>query len=355
MNLDVRRCRYLLLPAVFIAWAPESAQAQDWKPSAAEMRSSVAGHFGTQEFKKVIISGLKFEKAHPGDAYIRYWLACAYAMTERPISSGKWLKKAAQAGFADFQRASDEVYLVTMRSDPAFIEALKLIRKNQDAGVKPRIIGGGTEAGAVGGGGAGHEPVVYVPPGLAKEISSPLIVLVHGYGTDPNDIIEPWKKTANTFNALLVAPQAPHAVGGGYRWGGLQESIPIVMNAVDYMLANYRIDRQRIVLCGFSQGGHLTYAVGFRYAKTFSGLIPIAGRYDPSIHMASQVAPNHLPKVFIMVGEEDKALADNKKAYKELKGSRFSVKLNVYPGVGHHLPENFDAEFRKALQFIWPG
>ena len=64
------------------------------------------------------------------------------------------------------------------------------------------------------------------------------------------------------------------------------------------------------------------------------------------------VAPNQLPKVFIMVGSDDRALDGNCRAARDFEAAGISVKLNVYEGVGHALPPNHAAEFPKALQFF---
>ncbi|MFQ5461264.1 MAG: prolyl oligopeptidase family serine peptidase [Phycisphaerae bacterium] len=200
-------------------------------------------------------------------------------------------------------------------------------------------------------------PLIFTPPGYAPSMPAPLIVLLHGYGTTPEDIVAPWKHTAVEFGAILVAPRATRTVnhGQGFSWESVDVSDPVVVRAIDYVLAKYRVDKQRIVLCGFSQGGYLTYELGLRHAKMFCGLIPIAGRYDPMRQAPTDVAANQLPKVFIMVGGDDRTLESNRRAAKDFKAWGMSVKLNVYPGVGHHLPAHHDLEFRKALRLFWPN
>ncbi|MGB0716542.1 MAG: alpha/beta hydrolase [Phycisphaerae bacterium] len=297
--------------------------------------------YANEQFRRVTMLGIQLEKDFPGHPLTRYRLACAYAMIERPIASGQWLKKAAEVGFSDIHLASNDVHLVSVRMDPAYIEALKLIRKNHDRGV-------------IGGHHTGSRPIQYVPKDLGKEQISPLLVLLHGYGTDGHDIINPWKTIADEFDLRLVAPQAPHPTQNGFRWGPADEAEPIIMRAIKYMEDNYRIDRQRVVLSGFSQGGLLTYAIGLKHPKKFSGLLPIAGRY-PGMNQAEKAPQPQLPKIFIMIGTDDRPLADNRKASRELQSAGYSVKLNEYEGVGHHLPANFREEFKEALRFFWPN
>jgi len=158
----------------------------------------------------------------------------------------------------------------------------------------------GTEGGAA--------PLIFTPPGYAPSMPAPLIVLLHGYGTTPEDIVAPWKHTAIEFGAILVAPRATKAVNGGqgFSWESVDVSDPVIQRAIQYVLGKYRVDKQRIVLSGFSQGGYLTYEPGMRHAKMFCGLIPIAGRYNGGLHAPADVAGRQLPKVFIMVGGEDR-------------------------------------------------
>ena len=328
----------IILIAGAMGLASSPARADDEEAS---RRLSFDMAFDSEDFRRATMLGIGLEKDYPGHPLTRYKLACAYAMIERPLASGMWLKRAAEAGFADFPLASNDIHLASVRTDPSYMEALKLIRKNHDRG------GGQVAAGIM-------RPIQYVPKDLAKEASSPLIVLLHGYGTDGHDIINPWKTLADEYDMRLVAPQGPHETEHGFRWGPVDESEPIVLSAIKYMEDEYRIDRRKIVLCGFSQGGLLAYALGVRHPKTFSGLIPIAGRF-PGLDQAVKVPHAQYPRVFIMIGTKDRPLTDNRKAAKELEAAGYFVRLNEYEGVGHHLPQNFREEFRKALQYIWPS
>ena len=113
--------------------------------------------------------------------------------------------------------------------------------------------------------------------------------------------------------------------------------------------AEHQVDPRRVVLGGFSQGGQMAYTLGLRHADKFRGVIPIAGSYNPSYTVARD---GGMPRVFVMVGEKDRALEANRAAAKDLEAKGAKVKLNVYPGVGHAFPQNSDEELLKALKFV---
>src|SRR6201995_4770022 len=143
-----------------------------------------------------------------------------------------------------------------------------------------------------------------LPP--ARGNATHLVVLVHGYGADGNDLIS----LAGHWQSLLpttefVAPNAPDRVPGapsGFQWFGLtrmdpQElsrgvaaAGPLLDGFLDQELSRLGLSADRLALVGFSQGTMLALHVGLhRPAKPaaivgFSGLLaapPPAGSPAP--------------------------------------------------------------------------
>lgn len=324
-----------------------SATAEDnGRPSGDDLRRQFRQAYEAGEYKDAIKYGKLLVKQFPTDAGAYYNLACACALDKKTLAASKALKKAAKNGFADYELATHDPDLAGVRTDPVYIEAIKLIRKNQVSGRAE------FEKKA-----ARSKPLIFTPPGYGKTTGAPLIVALHGYGSTAEDIMGAWKETATLFGAVVVAPRAVRTAPNtnGFSWGTIAEADQLVMRAIDQVLDQHRIDKQRIVLSGFSQGGAMTYELGLRHADRFSGLIPIVGRYDQSLHAASHAKPNKMPKVYIMVGAEDYTVESNQHAAQDMKAAGMSVKLNIYEGVGHSLPDNHEEEFQKALQFFWPN
>ena len=175
-----------------------------------------------------------------------------------------------------------------------------------------------------------------------------LVVLVHGYGADGNDLIS----LAGHWQSLLpttefVAPNAPDRVPGapsGFQWFGLtrmdpQELTrgvvaagPLLDGFLDQELSRLGLGADRLALVGFSQGTMLALHVGLhRPAKPaaivgFSGLLaapPPAGDAAPPVLLAHGNADTVIPVQAMFAAAAD------------LGAAGVCVQWHMAHGVGH--------------------
>src|SRR5215471_221219 len=117
-----------------------------------------------------------------------------------------------------------------------------------------------------------------LPPARGK--ATHLVVLVHGYGADGNDLIglaPHWQRMLPTV--AFAAPNAPEPCAGapmGYQWFPIQqrdpdelqrgvESAAGLLNAfLDSELGRLELPPDRLALVGFSQGTMMALQVGLR-------------------------------------------------------------------------------------------
>jgi phospholipase/carboxylesterase len=145
-----------------------------------------------------------------------------------------------------------------------------------------------------------------------------LIVLLHGYGADGNDLIELGRAWQPQFpEAAFVAPNAPEGTphGQGYQWFALTKIDPQENEAgtaaagpgldafIDAELAAHKLGPDALVLLGFSQGAMMALHVGLARKLppiailAYSGLL--AGRIP-------QPGPQGgYPPVFLSHGDSD--------------------------------------------------
>src|SRR5260370_41954577 len=74
------------------------------------------------------------------------------------------------------------------------------------------------------------------------------------------------------LGAIIVAPDS---VGGD--WSSL-ENEKAVNALLDMVLARYSIDKEKVVVTGFSMGGAGSWHFGEKFTERFSAAIPVAGR-----------------------------------------------------------------------------
>jgi phospholipase/carboxylesterase len=129
----------------------------------------------------------------------------------------------------------------------------------------------------------------------ARGPATDLVVLVHGYGADGQDLIglaQHWQALLPT--TAFAAPNAPTRVpgGSGYQWfpisridphemqRGAEVAGPVLDEYLDAELARLGVAPERLALVGFSQGTMLSLHVGLRRKVKpvaivgFSGLLP---------------------------------------------------------------------------------
>ncbi len=197
-----------------------------------------------------------------------------------------------------------------------------------------------------------RRPVIIAPSNLDKSKPAPLIVVLHGYGGRGTGISTVWREAAAEVGAVIIAPTGPHAVkDAGFEWGrDVDEVDRIVSNVIKLAMDKFKIDEKRIILTGFSQGGYMTLNIGMKHPERFRGLVPVAAKYDAKL--ATPSTDSKPPRVFFMVGKEDRVAPSIKKAAKDYEAAKIPFKLNIYEGVGHSFPKDKTAELRKALSYI---
>jgi len=270
-----------------------------------------------------------------------YNLACAYARKGDADAAVRWLHTAGERGFsflATFQRDTD---LDLIRSHPGFAEAAALIEKNSDRELeafKKKV--------------ENAKVLTFLPPRLDAGKPVPLIVALHGYGSDAADIASLWRPLAAEVGAILIAPQAVTPAGRGFNWGVIEQAQYLILNAIEDARSKHNIDPKRIVLTGFSQGGGMSFTVGLRHPEMFAGVIPMAAFYDHGLTPIPAKATSDLPRFFIMNGALDEEADNNRDAARRLEAIGAPVELRIYEGVGHALPRNRQEEIREALRFV---
>jgi predicted peptidase len=110
---------------------------------------------------------------------------------------------------------------------------------------------------------------------------------------------------------------------------------------IESVLAEHRIDPDRIVVMGHSMGGYGAYYLAHRYPKRFAAVVPIAA---PGVAWWTY-RPVEVP-FWVFHGEQDEAvpIAEAEKMVATLEEIGADVRFTRYPEGGHVLREPFDDE-----------
>ena len=180
--------------------------------------------------------------------------------------------------------------------------------------------------------------------------ASGLVVLLHGYGANGDDLIalgDGWRRSLP--DAAFVAPNAPQSIPGMYGglqwfaltvrdpgeyWRGVAAAQPALDRFLDAELARYRLTADRLVLVGFSQGTMMALHVGLRRAVAPAGIVAYSGLLAGPDHLAETKVR---PPVLLVHGEADDMIPIDAlhMAREALAGAGTPVEWHVRPGLGH--------------------
>ncbi len=201
-----------------------------------------------------------------------------------------------------------------------------------------------------------------LPP--TRGAATHLVVLVHGYGADGQDLIglaPHWQKLLPT--AAFAAPNAPMRISGGpgYQWfpisridphemqKGVEAAGPVLDAYLDGELARLGLPPERLALVGFSQGTMLSLHLGLRRKAAaivgFSGLL------------AGAPPAGEMPPILLTHGDSDTVIPPQAMflaaAQLGLAGAR--VQWHLAPGMGHGIDPEGMAMAGQFLNLAFGG
>ena len=154
---------------------------------------------------------------------------------------------------------------------------------------------------------------LFVPSGYDKAKKTPLVVALHGLGSNPQQILRYRGMTdlAEKYGYIVVAPMG-YSSGGWYgaripfgkpNPDNLAElSEKDVLNVLELVRKEYTIDPDRIYLMGHSMGGGGTWHLGIKYPDLWAALAPIAPAvFRPATDVEKA---RHIP-VILVQGDAD--------------------------------------------------
>lgn len=195
-----------------------------------------------------------------------------------------------------------------------------------------------------------------------------LVILVHGYGADGNDLIglaDPL--SPHLPNVAFRAPNAPDPCTNnpmGYQWfpiprldgssetaarDGMARAVGMLDAYLDAVAAEDGIPAGRTILLGFSQGTMMSLHVGPRRADQLAGIIGFPGRLLAPERLAPEAVSK--PPVLLVHGDQDDVVppASLPEAADALVAAGFEVYTHVSEGTAHGIaPDGLGL----ALQFI---
>jgi phospholipase/carboxylesterase len=187
-----------------------------------------------------------------------------------------------------------------------------------------------------------------------------LVVFLHGYGADGNDLIDIGRAWQTMLpDAAFASPHAPRPCGQAptgrewfpltfrdpnERWNGVNAAAPTLERFLDAELARHNLTGDRLALVGFSQGTMMSLHVGLRRAVGpaaivgYSGMLVLPAEAPPE-SMAPEITSR--PPVLLVHGDSDELIPVQAMLQSAQMLSDFEVPVqwHISPGIGHGIDQ----------------
>ncbi|MSR20924.1 MAG: alpha/beta fold hydrolase [Gemmatimonadetes bacterium] len=178
---------------------------------------------------------------------------------------------------------------------------------------------------------AGRGPVpLTVPMGYDTDVPIPLIVSLHGYSGSGEGHDRRWgiSALADRYNFLTIAPDGTREAEGDRNpyWNASSaccnfagtdiDDSAYLRRIIDQIRASYNVDASRIYVIGHSNGGFMSYRMGYEHSDVVAAIVSLAG----ANHLEQREPPPNPVHVLQIHGTDDTTIA-----YRggEIQGNRY--------------------------------
>ena len=162
------------------------------------------------------------------------------------------------------------------------------------------------------------EVTVTVPSSYDSAEDTPLIILLHGYGStgERQDSYLGFSRIADKYNFLLVAPTGTRESSGRQAtfWNSTSaccnfqepkiDDNAYIMGIIERMKEEYNINSSQVYLVGHSNGGFMSYQLAYNNSESIAAIVSLAG----ASHADERAAPEHPVHVLQIHGTNDSTI-----------------------------------------------
>ena len=195
----------------------------------------------------------------------------------------------------------------------------------------------------------GEGGLLYIPSGYRPGRRWPLVVLLHGAGSDARSGIAPLAQLADGAGTILLAPDSRDRT-----WDAVLDGYGPDVASIDALLEDvferFSVDPKRLALGGFSDGASYALSLGLANGDLFTHLIAFSPGFIPPGRRRGR------PAVYVSHGVSDPVLPVgrcSRRIVPSLRRAGYDVDYREFPG-GHTVPPDLAREALGSLSSPLP-
>jgi phospholipase/carboxylesterase len=192
-----------------------------------------------------------------------------------------------------------------------------------------------------------------IEPEKGNDIKN-IVLLLHGYGGDGNDISMltlNWKR--HLPSTIFICPNGHEQCAinpSGYQWFDLRYDDPNYIldeflkaekklsQFLDEIKNEYKIDNNKIILCGFSQGCMMSINVGLTSEKAFNCIVGFSGKIINLDNLKNR--RKNFTDTLLIHGDQDDIVSPTHllEAKDFFLRENINIETHLIKNCGHHIP-----------------
>lgn len=196
---------------------------------------------------------------------------------------------------------------------------------------------------------------VSLPEGYDPARRYPLFIALHGGGENIDMFMPEWRSPLLQREFIVAFPQSTQLVAmNGYNW---TEDIPFtlqeVRDAYDQVLRDYSVDREQVLVGGFSSGGVASLEVVLRDALPVRGFVVLCPAMpDGFTPERVREARDRGIRGTLLTTEMDGRLDQQRRMDAILTQEGLPHEFSVTPNIGHWYPKDLSERIDRAINQI---
>jgi predicted esterase len=201
-------------------------------------------------------------------------------------------------------------------------------------------------------------PVLNRVQPITRDNTPPLLIAFHGNTSNVELEVEQYRSVSR-LGWLLVQPQSAQSwTAWGYVWGDMDVTEQQVRSYWNIIQEQNSFDHTRVVTAGISKGGEVAIW------SAMTGIIPACGFIAVAPGGPFIKNPDNLRSLiksrkgsglrgYLMVGDQDRWGYEATKGLASiLKAEGLECELEIYHGLEHQFPNDFEQRLTRALKFV---